>query len=162
MNWLDIVKKSAPILAETIVNPAGGAIDALKMIAEEFNTSADPSQIEAKIEADPQAEYKLKYLELKLAQNNNATQIDKAQLSDVEDARDKEIEREKLGILSPEIILVITSVLAMFATLASVFYLIYVGKALEGAVWALVGSIVTSIITEFKTILSFYFGNSKN
>jgi len=161
MSLIDTVKKFAPLIAETIANPALGAVDAVKMVAESFDADpANQAELASKIEADPQAEYKLKYLDLKLAQENDAAQIQKAQISDTEDAREKLIERKKLGMFDPELVLIICNYLGLFLTLGGIFYLLIIEKSVESAIWAIFGSVITMFCKDLATINTSIFGKN--
>ena len=173
MEWsdiTDIIKKVAPA-AEGLLATFGGppgmiAAGAIKAVTSVFGLSegATLDQLEKAISSDPQAALKLALAEqdFKVKMREQDIEELKTQLSDVQNARNRQIEHEKAtGKTDRNLYALAWWCVACPVALLS--FMIYYGlPEMKSEVALLVGGLIGIIIGEYKTVIGFFFGSSKS
>lgn len=149
------ISSYAPLVGTALDGPLGGLIGTL--IENLFGASPkNPDELLNKINADPEAELKLKSLqyqhETELAQINAGNV--KEEIDDVENARDREIQLAKLGIKDK-----MTHFLA-FIIIGSVIGIVFAQliPGINTSNSAIVGQTCGMLTREILQICSYYFG----
>lgn len=156
---INIVKKSAPLLGSALGGPIGGL--AASIIANAFgSTTTNPSDLIESINKDPDAALKLKELELKHEVDLKSIDSDdyKAQLTDIQSAREREVEIVKaLGKRDSMLDTLALSITAGFFAVIIMVFLTRLDKSDHDVLYMLVGILGTT----FTQVYQFYFGASK-
>ena len=144
---IDVVSKVSPIIGTALAGPAGGLVGTL--IANTFGADdKNPDDILKKLQADPEAQFKLKQLELQHQEALQQIEAQKyiAELNDVANARNRQI-------LTNDNVPTILSIgfLIIYAILQ--FYAIYSPGGQDDVISARVQDILMMII-------GYYFGSS--
>lgn len=174
MDWSDVIntiKKIAPT-AEGLLATFGGvpgmiASGAIKAITEVFGLTdkATPDDILKAISTDPQAALKLALAEQDFQVKMRESDIEelKAQLVDVQSARQRQVEHEKITGKSDRNLYVLawTLVVGFFLLTGGLLYFSYIGKPISdstGVLFMLMGTMATA----FGGVIQYFFGSSKS
>lgn len=155
----NIVGASAPVLGNAIVPGVGGVAGSLiaKMLGCDPN---DPKAIEAQLKADPEIAMKLKELEQKHEQFliTSSQENDRMYLSDIKDARLREIEYTKVtgGMNWPMYLLGGLITLGFFFIIACLFSFELIAFNKELIIYTVGG-----LQSAFITVVAYFYGSSK-
>jgi len=154
----NVVGISAPVLGNAIVPGIGGAAGSL--IAKALGCEPKPEAIETAISKDPQAALKLKELETKHSEFliSAAHENDKMYLTDVQSARQREIEvtRSTGKINWPMYLIALVIFLGFFIVLGLLFKIPLIMANKDIIVYTVGG-----LQTAFITVVAYFFGSSK-
>lgn len=157
---LPYVEKYAPDLAKLIPPPFGTLLSyGLSSI---FNvTSSSPQDLANAIQADPNAEFKLKQFQLEhkdLISKLNSSDY-QATLSDVQDARKMEVEKEeKTGKTDWVLNIIALSVIIAFISMTFLIAITTFNASDHDVLFTLIGQLSSGFIA----VLSFFFGSIRN
>lgn len=174
MDWSDVVntiKKVAPT-AEGLLATFGGApgmiaSGAIKAITEVFGLTdkSTPDDIVKAIATDTQADLKLALAEQDFQVKMRESDIEelKAQLGDVQSARQRQVEHEKITGKSDRnlYILAWTIIVVFFLLTGGLLFFSYSAKPISdstGVLFVLMGAMATA----FGSVIQYFFGSSKS
>ncbi len=143
MNWKDIVSKisaAAPMVGTLLGGPAGGAIGGvLSMVASALGVEPSQDAVATAVLADPEALLKLKTLEA-----SNALELQRMILADVQNARNRQIEHEKVTGKSDKNMYALAWIVVLgFFLLITILIFVTLPKDSTGVVFMLFGSLST-------------------
>lgn len=157
---LDVIEKSAPIVAEALAGPVGGIAGMLlPIVAKIFGADADDKDdIASKIKSDPDAKQKLKELEIKhqdfILQTKAAALASEYQ--DTQAARDAEERyQQRTGHINPMLPLL---VIALFGGLIAIVYCLLFYSTANAALLTILTVIATKLSSKLDDIYDMYFG----
>jgi hypothetical protein len=168
MDWkeLGVALTSLAPTVGSFFGPVGAGVGtAVSALAKAFGLKSDakPDEILEAIKADPQAALKLQMakMDYELAKEKEETTRLQAELADVQNARQREIEIVKTTG-KRDVLQFGLAVLGVLCPLTLVVLLLVKGlPQMNPAEAALVGGFVGIIIGEYKTIFQYFFGSSK-
>ncbi len=167
MEWKDVgeaVKKYAPMLGTALAGPAGGAAGtAVSLLLGAFGLGDEtkPDEALAAIQANPDMALKLRELEDKHQESlaQLAFQALQAQLSDVQNARSREVEITKAtGKRDVNLYILAWVVVVGFFLLTGMMLYANVPQGNIGPVNILFGALVSG----FCMVLGYFFGSSQS
>jgi len=169
MDWNEVstvIKKYAPVLGNVVGSfvPGAGAIGTgIALIASAFGVEDDnpsPEQIYNAIQADPEAILKLKQIEIE-----NKTELvklsiesDKLYLQDVQNARQRQVEHEKVtGKTDVNLYVLAWVIVSGFFGLTALMFFKPVPETSSQAIYMLFGGLISG----FTAVIGYFFGSSK-
>jgi len=171
MSWtavVDFVKKTAPLLGTVIAGAPGGAIatalssllgttpgdneSLLKALTE--NPEAVTKLLQ--MQADHQLELQKIAVQLDLAKSQNEAEVAKAAISDVEDARKTELEKEKLFGSDKMLNFIAALIVASFFSMMTILIFYVIKTENKEFFYMLAGQLAGA----FTTVVTYYFGSA--
>jgi len=169
MDWNEVstvIKKYAPVLGNVVGSfiPGAGAVGTgIALIASAFGVEDDnpsPEQIYNAIQADPEAILKLKQIEIE-----NKTELvklsiesDKLYLQDVQNARQRQVEHERVtGKTDINLYVLAWVIVSGFFGLTALMFFKAIPESSSQAVFMLFGGLVSG----FTAVLQYFFGSSR-
>jgi hypothetical protein len=154
------IANAAPLLG-SILGP-GGAVagTAIKVIASALGVEEQPAAIEAEIQANPEALLKLKELEAnhKIEWEKLAIEGERLRLTDVQSARQRQIDTEKsTGKRDINLYILAWVIVAGFFILLFLLMKVAIPADQNGVIFMLFGALSTG----FGQVLQYFFGSSK-
>jgi len=148
-----IASLGAPLLGTAIGGPVGLVVTALaELVAKAFGGDAgNPQDLINKIQADPDAKTKLAILE-----SNNALDLERMSRADIQDARQLQNNKLKMGISDPMYPLLAAAITIGFFGCLIALYFINHDNPYRDVICAMLGVLCSN----FKDVYNYYFGSS--
>lgn len=149
-----IIEAGAPVLGTAIGGPIGLVVGALlSEVAKAFGVdAANPQDIITKIKADPEdAKNKLRII-----QDNNLVELQKANYADTQNARELQNDKIKSGIKDPMYPLLAGAItVGFFSCLIALYFMNH-----ENPYRDVICTMLGVLCSNFKDVYNYYFGSS--
>lgn len=168
MTWDDVksvIGKAAPLVGGLLGGPAGGAVGTL--ISSALGVEDTPDAVQKALTTDPNAIIKIKEMELKHKERLEELMLErgkldldetKAYLGDVQNARQRQIDKEKATGSGDTNLYVLAWVIVVgFFSLVAVLTFVPIPQDASGVVFMLFGTLASG----FGAVVQYFFGSSK-